>query len=376
MFRATIFFLAGVISYLVTGWLVTAPAWLRSLDVPNARSSHTQPTPRMGGLGIVAAFVIILPMLWVMLIGASANWLLAMKFGFALVSYVIIAGVGLVDDLRRIGPLAKYAGQLVAALIALWSGVTFLYLNIPFAGVWMVSGVVGAVLTIIWLTGFSNFFNFMDGIDGLAGGVGVIYSLALAAVSFGTGHRLIGAGCLMLAAACLGFVAHNFPPAKIFMGDVGSLFIGYVLAAFATVTANSGERPVPFLAVLLILGTFLYDTIFTLIRRARRGEKLWEAHRTHLYQRLVIAGQSHRRVTLTYFGLSLLLGTGGVLYTFAGKLFGDVMMDWMRVLILIASAATMAAFTVYVYWYEAAAQRAKDMKDIFATEASAEAIEG
>ena len=84
MFRATIFLLAGVLSYLVTGWLVTAPAWFRSLDVPNVRSSHTQPTPRMGGLGIVASFVIILPMLWVMLIGASANWLLAMKFGFAL----------------------------------------------------------------------------------------------------------------------------------------------------------------------------------------------------------------------------------------------------------------------------------------------------
>ncbi|MBS1787377.1 MAG: glycosyltransferase family 4 protein [Acidobacteria bacterium] len=375
MFRATIFFLAGVISYLVTGWLATAPAWFRSLDMPNARSSHTHPTPRMGGLGIVASFVIILPMLWVMLIGASANWLLAAKFGVALVSYVIIAGVGLVDDLRRIGPLGKYLGQLAAALIALWSGVNFIYLHIPFAGTLAVGIVVGAMLTIIWLTGFSNLFNFMDGIDGLAGGVGVIYSLALAAVSFGTGHRLIGAGCLMLAAACLGFVAHNFPPAKIFMGDVGSLFIGYVLAAFATVTSNSGERPVPFLAVLLIFGTFLYDTTFTLILRARRGEKLWEAHRSHLYQRLVIAGQSHRRVTLTYFGLSILLGAGGVLYTFAGKLFGDGVMDWGRVSILIASAALMVGFTLYVYWYEAAAQRIKDMKDIFASEASAEAIE-
>ena len=372
MFRASIFFLAGVISYLVTGWLATAPAWFRSLDMPNARSSHTRPTPRMGGLGIVAAFVIILPLLWVMLIGASRNWLLAMKFGVALVSYVIIAGVGLVDDMRRIGPLAKYLGQLAAALIALWSGVTFLYLHVPFAGQWEVGAILGAVMTILWMTGFSNLFNFMDGIDGLAGGVGVIYSLALAAVSFGTGHRLIGAGCLMLAAACLGFVAHNFPPAKIFMGDVGSLFIGYVLAAFATVTSNSGEHPVPFIAVLLILGTFLYDTIFTLIRRTRRGEKLWEAHRSHLYQRLVIAGQTHRRVTLTYFGLSILLGAGGVLYTFVGSLVGEAAVDWMRILILAACAAVLAGFTVYVYWFEAAAQRAKEM---FVSESPAEAIE-
>lgn len=376
MFRATIFFLAGVISYLVTGWLATAPAWFRSLDIPNARSSHTKITPRMGGLGIVASFVIILPMLWVMLIGASGNWLLATKFGFALVSYVIIAGVGLVDDMRRIGPLAKYLGQLTAALIALWSGVTFLYFNVPFAGMIAFGSLVGAALTILWLTGFSNFFNFMDGIDGLAGGVGVIYSLALAAVSIGTGHRLIGAGCLMLAAACLGFVAHNFPPAKIFMGDVGSLFIGYVLAAFAALTANSGERPVPFIAVLLILGTFIYDATFTLIRRARRGEKLWEAHRSHLYQRLVIAGQSHRRVSLTYYALSILLGAGGVLYTFAGRMVGDTAVDWVRVLILAASAAVLAGFTVYVYWYEAIVQRAKETLISGVSDTPAEAIEG
>lgn len=365
MFRAAIFFLAGVISFLVTGWLATAPAWFRSLDLPNARSSHTRPTPRMGGLGIVASFVLILPLLWVMLLGASQNWLLATKFGIALVSYVIIAGVGLVDDLKRIGPLPKYLGQLLAALIALWGGVIFLYFNLPFAGTMNFSWVIGGLLTILWLTGFSNFFNFMDGIDGLAGGVGVIYSLALAVISIGTGHRLIGAGCLMLAAACLGFVAHNFPPAKIFMGDVGSLFVGYVLAAFAVVTSNSGEHPAPFIAVLLIFGTFIYDATFTIIRRARRGEKLYEAHRSHLYQRLVIAGQNHRQVSLTYYGLSALLGAGGVAYTFAG--------DWARVLILLAGAGILAGFTMYVYWYEAAAQRANGS---FVSEASAEAVEG
>jgi UDP-N-acetylmuramyl pentapeptide phosphotransferase/UDP-N-acetylglucosamine-1-phosphate transferase len=364
MFRATIFFLAGVISFLITGWLATAPAWFRALDVPNERSSHTRPTPRLGGLGIVATFVIILPLLWVMLIGAGSNWLPATKFGVALVSYVIIAGVGLVDDLRRIGPLAKYLGQLAAALIALWGGVIFLHIALPFAGLIEFGWLAGAALTILWLTGFSNFFNFMDGIDGLAGGVGAIYSLALSVVCIGTGHRLIGAGCLMLAAACLGFVAHNFPPAKIFMGDVGSLFVGYVLAAFAAVTANNGEHPAPFIAVLLIFGTFIYDATFTILRRIRHGEKLYEAHRSHLYQRLVIAGQSHRRVSLTYYGLSIVLGIGGAVYTFTG--------DWMRVLILIAAFMLLAAFTVYVYWYEAAQERAKS---VYASEA-VEAVEG
>jgi len=142
-------------------------------------------------------------------------------------------------------------------------------------------------------------------------------------------------------------------------------FIGYVLAAFALVTTNSGEHPAPFLAVLLIFGTFIYDATFTILRRIKHGEKLYEAHRSHLYQRLVIAGQSHRRVSLTYYGLSVLLGTGGVVYTFAG--------DGTRVLILTAGAVVLAAFTVYVYWYEAAQKRARL---IYPTESPAEAMEG
>ncbi len=365
MFRATIFFLTGVIAYLITGWLVNAPALLRALDVPNERSSHKRPTPRMGGLGIVGAFALMLPLLWVMLFPTYHNWVAAAKFGVALLSYVVIAAVGLIDDLRPIGPLAKYLGQLLATLIALWGGVILMFFHLPFGVSVTIGPLLGALLTVVWLTGFSNFFNFMDGIDGLAGGVGAIYSIALAFVCIGTGHRLIGAGCLMMAAACTGFLAHNFPPAKIFMGDVGSLFVGYVLAAFALMTTNSGVRPAPFIAVLLIFGTFIYDATFTIIRRIRRRERLYEAHRSHLYQRLVIAGQSHRRVSLTYYGLSAMLGVGGIVYTFSA--------DRTRVIILILSAALLAAFTIYVYWYEASVARAKL---IFAAKPQAEAVEG
>jgi UDP-N-acetylmuramyl pentapeptide phosphotransferase/UDP-N-acetylglucosamine-1-phosphate transferase len=365
MFRAAIFFLAGVISYLVTGWLVSAPARWRALDVPNGRSSHTQPTPRIGGLGVVAAFVAVMPLLSIMLLPKATNWLYATKFTGALVGYLVIVLVGLIDDLRRIGPFSKYLGQLMAAIIAVWGGVYFLHLTLPFVGMIRLSWVVGATLAILWLTGFSNFFNFMDGIDGLAGGVAAIYSFALAFVCFGTGHRLLGAGCLMLAASCLGFLAHNFPPAKIFMGDVGSLFIGYALAAFAVLTTNSGERPAPFIAVLLIFGTFIYDPIFTISRRMWRGEKLYQAHRSHLYQRLVIAGQSHRRVSLTYYAISALLGAAGVAYTFAG--------DRARLVILILSAMIPVALTIYVYRHETSAARSSRT---YATAAAVEAVEG
>ena len=320
MFRIAVFFLSGIISYLVTGWLAVAPTI--KLDLPNARSSHTRPTPRMGGLGIVAAFIVLLPMLLVMLWPTANNWRLAVKFGAALCGYVLIAAVGLVDDLRHLSARTKFFGQLLAALIAIWGGVYFHFVELPLIGRvgWEAWWTVCTVVTILWLVGFSNFFNFMDGIDGLTGGVGAIYSLALAWICFGTSHRLLGAGSLMLAAGCLGFLAHNFPPAKIFMGDVGSLFVGFALAAFAVYTTNSGSHPAPFLAVALVFSTFLHDATFTLLRRLRKGERIYEAHRSHLYQRLIIAGQSHARVSLTYYALSAALACGGVVYTFAGDI--------------------------------------------------------
>jgi len=342
MFRAAIFLLATAISYLITHWLVKAPPRWIALDLPNARSSHSRPTPRLGGIGIVASFMMTAPLLWVM-VGSEFD---ALKFGVAAFGCTVVAVVGLIDDLRRLAPLRKYTGQLIATIAAVWCGVLMIGLTLPF-GVTLSFGLFGIALTIVWLTGFSNLFNFMDGIDGLAGGSGVIYSLALAVVCFGTDHRLLGAGSLILAAACLGFLAHNFPPAKIFMGDVGSLFVGYVLAAFAISATNSGAHPAPFFAVLLIFGMFLYDGTLTLTRRLMRGEKIYEAHRSHLYQRLVIAGQSHRRVTLVYYGLSALLGAGGVAYTFSG--------DWVRLMILGLSGGLLFAFTVYVSHVEAAA---------------------
>lgn len=347
MFRTAIFILAAVASSFVTRWLVDAPSWLRSIDYPNQRSSHARPTPRSGGIGIVATFVLLLPLLWVMLLPDATNWRFAFRFGLALCGYIVIAIVGLVDDMRTINPLAKYIGQLVAALIAIWSGVTFNFLDLPFVGrldlsmVGPLTGLLGAVLTVIWLTGFSNLFNFMDGIDGIAGGSAVIYSLALALASGQTGHRLPAAGLLLLAAACLGFLRYNFPPARIFMGDVGSLFIGYALSAFALLITNSGIRPVPFPVVLLIFAPFLFDTILTLIRRWLRGEPLHLAHRQHLYQRLVAAGQTHRRVTLSYYALNLVFAVLALCY-----LQGS---DLMRVVLLLSGLTILAGFTIYVH---------------------------
>lgn len=348
MFRMVMFILAAVISDLITGRLVDPPKWrwLRSIDIPNERSSHTTPTPRTGGLGMVASFVLLLPLLWMVLplggikVEGAGDGLL--RPSLALAGYLVIAAVGLVDDIYGIRPLTKYLGQLVAALIAVWSGVTFLFLDLPFIGRLDLSraGLTGAALTVLWLTGFSNLFNFMDGIDGLAGGSGAIYSLALALICSLTGHHLPAAGLLVLAAACLGFLRHNFPPARIFMGDVGSLFIGYTLAASAVMITNSGVQPVPFLIVLLIFAPFLFDTTATLLLRWWRGERLHEAHRQHLYQRLVASGQTHRRVTTTYYILNLMFAALGICFLYAT--------DFTRAVLVIIGLTILGGFTIYV----------------------------
>jgi len=342
MFRTVLFILAAVISDLITGRLVDPPKWLRSIDIPNQRSSHTTPTPRTGGLGMVVSFVLLLPLLWATILPDAIGSRFVVRPGLALLGLIVIAAVGLVDDVCSIRPLTKYLGQLLAALITIRSGVTFLFFDLPFIGRLDLSqaGPAGAVLTILWLTGFSNLFNFMDGIDGLAGGSGAIYSLALALVCLLTGHYLPATALLVLAAACLGFLRHNFPPARIFMGDVGSLFIGYTLAAFTVMITNSGVRPLPFLAAPLVFAPFLFDTISTMFLRWLRGERLHEAHRQHLYQRLVTAGQTHLRVTTIYYILNLMFAALGLCYLYAA--------DQMRSLLLIAGLTILGGFTIYV----------------------------
>ncbi len=352
-----------LIAWFTTSRLISTSGRLRALDIPNHRSSHSKPTPRTGGLGIALASTLILPVLTLFLptLPNVANPLFTVSFWLVMLGYVTIAAVGLIDDVKQIGPLPKYLGQFLAALIAILAGVIFLQLDLPligrieFTSFGFLGSFTGIVLTVVWLTGFSNIFNFMDGIDGLAAGSGAIQGLALFLLSnpsvwhLGAGYQLSGASSLMLAAACLGFLVHNFPPARIFMGDVGSLFTGYVLAATAVLMAGTGSHPVPLVSIMLVFSPFLYDATLTILLRWRRGEKLHEAHRSHLYQRLIASGQSHRRVTLTYYGLNLITAGGG--------LFCRAATDRSRIAISVTCLTILIGFTIYVYWFEARAGR-------------------
>lgn len=262
-------------------------------DHPNIRSSHTVPTPRLGGVGMAAVLIGALVVFGARS-GAGAWWTLA-------VVGALVSGVSLLDDLRSLPPGLRLGLHFAAAGAVLWQAGPLSTLQagaivVPLA--WW----AGSLCLLLWIAGFINAFNFMDGIDGIAGGQAAVAGMGWVIVgTMGGAPALVDAGWLVFGVS-LGFLMHNWSPASIFMGDAGSALLGFVLAA-GPVLLGGPQYLAP---AALLVWPFLFDTAFTLVRRARRGEPVWQAHRSHLYQRLAGPGVSHRSVALLYAALSLL----------------------------------------------------------------------
>lgn len=280
------FSIVFLLSYLLT-WRIRIQA-LRNhvMDVPNERSSHTVPVPRGGGLAIVCCFFLALCWLYISS-GLNPALIVALTLGGG-----CVAAVGYIDDRKDISALIRLIVQIIAAGIAVY----FLKLSV---WAWF-----PALFAIVWMT---NLYNFMDGIDGLAALQGIFVSLVAGTVLMLTGHVAEGTVGLMLAAAIAGFLMWNLPPARIFMGDVGSGTLGFIFAVWALWTLRGDMLSLPFW--LIIMAVFLCDATFTLLRRMWRKERWYAAHRSHAYQHLVQKGYSHRRVTLSIllFNVVLLL---------------------------------------------------------------------
>lgn len=269
------------------------------MDDPCGRSSHTRSTVRGGGVGLALAVGLAL-----LALGSRTQGLPRGDIGLFAIATVLIAAIGLWADYRD--PPASYRLflQLGAAGLVMGGGMQLQMLRLPWghnvALYW-----AAIPLTLFWITAVTNLSNFIDGADGLATSLSIVYSSGIAAAAFATGHPYEGIVALVVIAACLGFLWFNFPPARVFMGDVGSLTLGFVFAVLAIRLATLGEHPVPLTFFLILYSSFLFDTTYTILWRVIRGEKFWQAHRTHLYERLLLVGWSHLRVTLFYVGLSL-----------------------------------------------------------------------
>jgi UDP-N-acetylmuramyl pentapeptide phosphotransferase/UDP-N-acetylglucosamine-1-phosphate transferase len=214
----------------------------------------------------------------------------------------IVALVGWLDDIHRLPYQARLTVQAISSAIILIAIGYFHTITAPFMGDIHLY-LIGIAVSLVWIMGLTNAYNFMDGIDGIAGGQAVVAGLGWTIIGFMSGQSFIGLMGVLLAASSLGFLLHNWPPARIFMGDVGSAFIGFTLAVLPVMAGRRDPRLI--IMGFLVVWPFVFDTSFTLIRRLIRGENIFVAHRSHIYQRLVIAGYSHRIVTLTYMGLAL-----------------------------------------------------------------------
>lgn len=301
------------LSYLAITLLCFAGVWAfrrwgvgdALLEHPNSRSSHSVPTPSGGGLIIVLAS---LTGLNLFAYNFSGNFLLLFTIGA-----LLITCVSLVDDLMTVKPIIRISVHGIAAALAIFEFGPLLKIELPVFGVFDF-GYAGYVLTFLWIVWLINAYNFMDGIDGLAGLQAVISGAGLAAVGyFFAVPEVITFGCV-LSSASLGFLFHNWQPARIFMGDVGSAFLGYSFAVMPLcLLGRIGvfDARIPIMAAVLVW-LFVFDSVLTLVYRMLTRERFWQAHRQHIYQRLVIAGMPHAAVTVAY-GVGAILTNASLL---------------------------------------------------------------
>ena len=273
----------AVVAFAAVAALRRSPWAARLADHPNERSLHAAATPRIGGIGIAVAA---LP--FVALAGSGT---LAAIAACALALVV----VSLLDDFRSLPIEVRLPAHAVAAAVAVLALAQPLQ---PWPWGWI--GAFAAVTGIVWA---ANLFNFMDGADGLAGGMGVIGFAALAAAATLAGHQALAVTSAAIASACAGFLAHNFPPARVFLGDSGSIPLGFLAGALGLHGALSGAWPGWFAP--LVFSPFIVDATVTLALRVARGERFWRAHRGHGYQRLALAGWPRRRLALAEWALML-----------------------------------------------------------------------
>ncbi len=262
------------------------------VDHPNARSLHHTPTPRLGGLGVMAGA---LPV---------AAWLAGDRHGVALACALALGLLSAVDDWRSLPIGVRLPAHLAAAIVAV--------LAMPIPGI---ATAVGLVLAIVWMT---NLFNFMDGADALAGSMAAIGFGAMAVAALSAGDVALATTCAALASASAGFLAFNFPPARIFLGDAGAVPLGFLAGALGAQGALSGAWPGWF--PLLVFSPFIVDATVTIARRLARGERVWIAHRDHYYQRLVLSGWTARRLALAESLLMLAAAVSALASLSAGEM--------------------------------------------------------
>ena len=345
---------AALVTFATTPFLARLSFRVGAVQAPDERRVHTRPTALLGGAAILLGFLAGLVVAWRLSDFAPVFDASTIPLGVAL-GAVAMFSVGQLDDLREVSPPAKLAGTVLAGSVLSIAGVSILFFRIPFAGLLALSPDMSTLLTVLWVVGMTTAINYVDGLDGLAAGIVAIAAAALLLYC----ERLadIGAvgpdnvGPIIAAAvlgACLGFLPHNFHPARIFMGDAGALLLGILMAAATIAVGGNTDAQfsgqtffffAPLFIPLVILGVPIFDTAFSILRRARRGSGVTVADKDHLHHRLMRLGHGQRRSVVILWTWTVLLSAIALYPTYSRR--GDLYVPFALV------AAGLVLFTLF-----------------------------
>lgn len=304
-----------------------------AIDIPkDNRRMHKKPTPRIGGLAIIFGFTVA-----TLCFAQPSRQLYGTLAGAA-----IIAVMGVIDDCKNLPAKLKFVIQIIAALVVVFAGDIKIdvFTNPNFLSdnpYWVLPEWLSVTLTVIWIVFITNAVNFIDGLDGLATGVSAIMSISLVFISIRVGEYPIAILGIALMGSCFGFLPFNFNPAKIFMGDTGSTFLGFMLATLSIQGVFKSYAVISFAVPLLILGLPLFDALFAMIRRILRGQSPMTADRGHLHHRLVDMGFSQKQTVFILYAISGVLGITAVLLAESGVLRALLLVICVLILLLIGS---------------------------------------
>ncbi len=301
------FLVALVVSLAVTPLAVWAAPKIGAMDIPkDERRMHSKAMPRFGGIAIYAGIMISLA------IFAHGN----MHLVSIMIGCTMIYVLGLVDDLKNLRPIVKFAGQLVCALVLYVQGIRIEFITNYFGdGNMMFGDAACFLITILWIVAITNALNLIDGLDGLAAGIAAISALCIGYVAYINGQYFTTLAMMVVAGAALGFLPYNFHPAKIFMGDSGSELLGFSIAAFSILGTAKSTTIVVVIIPALVLGLPIFDTAMAIIRRLAKRQSIGTADKEHLHHRIMRAGYGQRRTVMLMYCISGIMGVVAVLYS-------------------------------------------------------------
>ena len=348
------FAVAAVLSYFFTPPVKNFAHKVGAIDVPkDARRMHKKPIPRLGGLAIYGGFLCS-----ILIFGQLDETMLCVLLGAA-----IIVALGIFDDVLALGAKLKFVVQIVAAAIPVCIGdlQIGLFTNLnplsdtPFVHL----GILAVPVTIIWIVGITNAGNLIDGLDGLAVGVSSIAAITMLAVALLTGNMPIAITMAALAGACIGFMPYNLNPAKIFMGDTGSTFLGYMLATVSIMGLFKFYAVISFAVPFLILGLPIFDTANAIIRRVAAGRSPMSPDRGHVHHKLIDMGFNQKQAVAILYAISATLGLTAVVLTSSGEVKAIVL------LLAVLAAILVGACIIYgaEHWSKHASENKEDKDD-------------